>query len=54
VHCPHANADGVVSQVGAYTVIVRVTATYGRIYEVGAEYAWLPMEIEPRAERVLN
>lgn len=54
VHCPHAEADGIVSGVIGGIMIVRVTWTYGRGYTIGAEYGWLPMQIRPLAEPTLN
>lgn len=54
VHCPHAKADGIVSTVHSWAVTVRVTRTYGALYEVGAEYAWMPMQLQPIADPVLN
>lgn len=54
VHCPHAQADGIVLDVREWCVIVRVTVTYGKLYDIGAEYAWLPMQLEPAKERMFN
>ena len=45
VHCGRARSDGIVSQVGEFTIIVKVTATFGSSYVVGNEYAWLPTDL---------
>jgi len=45
VHCGRARSDGIVSQVGEFMIIVKVTATFGSSYAVGKEYAWLPMDL---------
>ena len=39
VYCSHAKAEGLVSKVYEFNVIVKVTATYGARYTVGCEYA---------------
>ena len=33
------------SQVGEFTIIIKVTATFGSSYVVGNEYAWLPTDL---------
>ena len=54
VYCRHAEADGVVTEVYEFNLHVRVVKSCNVNYTVGAEYAWLPMQVQRIPEPVLN